>query len=67
MKTSLKIGLLAISISIFSAGCFGGGDKTKDGSVEKIDTGKTAVDSPKKSVDTAKAKIDSSKKDTGKK
>jgi hypothetical protein len=67
MKTSLKIGLLAISISIVTAGCFGCGEKTKGGSTEKIDTGKTAVDSPKKGIDTIKTKIDSGKKDTSKK
>jgi hypothetical protein len=64
MKNSLKVGLLAIAIGIFAAGCSGCGDHTKTTPEE---TGKVAQDSPKKTADTTKAKIDTAKKDTSKK
>jgi hypothetical protein len=64
MKTLVKIGLLAITICIFAAGCSGCGDRTKTTPEE---TGKVAPDSPKKTIDTTKANIDTAKKDTSKK
>jgi PBP1b-binding outer membrane lipoprotein LpoB len=64
MKTSLKIGLLAIMISFFAAGCSGCGDRTKPAPEE---TTKADHDSTKKAIDTTKAKIDTAKKDTSKK
>jgi hypothetical protein len=66
MKNLIKMGLMALTVSIFAAGCSGCGDHAKP-AVEKIDTGKTGGDSTKKGIDTIKAKIDTAKKDTSKK
>ena len=65
MKNLVKMGLVALTVSMFAAGCSGCGDHAKP--VDKIDTNKTTVDSPKKAIDTTKAKIDTTKKDTSKK
>jgi len=62
MKNLIKMGLVALTVSIFAAGCSGCGDRTKP-----EETGKAIVDSPKKTIDTPKAKIDTTKKDTSKK
>ena len=66
MKNSLKIGLLAVAITVSAAGCSGchNGKETK-GPV--IDTNEMKADSPKKATDTsAKVKADTTKKDTTK-
>jgi len=67
MKNSFKIGLLAMSIAFFAAGCSGCGDRGKAIPAEKIDTGNVKIDSPKSTIDTGKGKIDTAKKDTAKK
>ena len=56
------MGLLAVMVSMFAAGCSGCGDRTKP-----EETGKIAKDSPKTAIDTTKAKVDTAKKDTSKK
>ncbi len=67
MKNQFKMGLVALTVSIFAAGCSGCGEKLSGGSDKKIDTPKGIVDSPNKAIDTTKTKIDTVKKDTGKK
>ena len=62
MKNLIKMGLVALTVSIFAAGCSGCGDRTKP-----EETGKVVNDSPKKTIDTTKVKIDTAKKDTSKK
>lgn len=62
MKNSIKIGFIAMMVSIFAAGCSGCGNRTKP-----EETGKVGKDSPTKIIDTTKAKIDTAKKDTSKK
>ena len=63
MKNLIKMGLLALTVSIFAAGCSGCGDRTKPAE----ESSKITPDSPKKAIDTTKAKIDTAKKDTSKK
>ena len=62
MKNLIKMSIVALTVSIFAAGCSGCGDRTKP-----EETGKVINDSPKKAIDTTKAKIDTAKKDTSKK
>lgn len=62
MKNLFKMGLVALTVSIFAAGCSGWGDRNKSEEPAKI-----VNDSPNKAIDTTKAKIDTVKRDTGKK
>ncbi len=67
MKNLMKVGLVALTVSMFAAGCSGCGEKLPGGPGKKIDTPKGVIDSPKKAIDTTKAKVDTAKKDTSKK
>ena len=68
MKNLLKIGLLATAVMFSISSCSSCGNKGKDGSVEKIDTSKTAIDTTQKTIGTAKkAATDTAKKDSLKK
>jgi len=68
MKTSFKIGLLAAAIMFSISSCSSCGNKGKDGSGEKIDSPKTAIDTAQKAIDMAKkAGTDTLKKDSIKK
>jgi len=62
MKNSFKIGLLFLVVAVSISAC---GDGDRAGSVSKIDTPKTAIDTTKK--DASKTAIDTAKKDTAKK
>jgi hypothetical protein len=68
MKNSFKIGVLAAAIMFSISSCSSCVNKGKDGSVEKIDTSKSAIDTTQKAIDTTKkAGTETVKKDTVKK
>ncbi|MDO3626404.1 hypothetical protein [Mucilaginibacter sp. BT774] len=52
MKTSLKIGVLAVAFMFSISSCSSCVSKNKSGSEEKIDTPKTTIDTTQKTIDT---------------
>ena len=68
MKTSLKIGVLAVALMFSISSCSSCVSKNKSSSEEKIDTPKTTIDTTSKAIDTTKkAGAEPAKKDSVKK
>jgi hypothetical protein len=54
MKNSFKIGVLAAAVMFSISACSSCGEKSSGGSIEKVDSPKTTIDTAQKTIDTTK-------------